>query len=173
MILRLVLLWTVMTDSLVPVSAKKKKTPEAKSQEHWYTHCAPNAELYCRKKAEYQPEEMKPEDEQACRDAIVKACRTKKFTDWQTIKALAGDTRDAEKKRNEECYSSGARCNDLYGNMEASREKEALMEDCISDATERCHIKVHADVMQKGHLKLLIREHGHPKGEGFDHNDEL
>ena len=163
------LLWTLISSTAVITSAARE--PER----DWYKHCVPNAELYCRKKAEHQPDKIRsPEDEQVCRDAIVEACRTEGGTmeGWTKMTELGGNTGKHREERMNECRKRTdliERCEALHVNQ-SGKLKEVVMKMCLLDAVDDCATDAQ---LQAGHIRLVIQTLGHPKGEGFNHDDEL
>ena len=145
-------------------------------------HCVPNAELYCSKKAEHQPDKLPtPEAQKACRDAIVEACHEESdkipWEHYRHVRHLGGE-RDLDMlaARKTACKQHAReKCTAVMGTDEtfqraAQHEKERWMTSCELDAQHSCeddHMWLH------GHRKLLVQRHGHPKGDEFDHNDEF
>ena len=159
------LLWMVISSTQAAISSAKDIDR--------YQHCVPNAELYCRKKAEHQPATT---DEQACRDEIIEACRNQRRNQetWNEIAELAGNTAEDRQKRIVDCKKQAdmfiSKCEIKLRNIENPKQKSASMRNCIRAEERLCATEA---TMKAGHLRLVIKTHGHPKGEGFDHYDEL
>ena len=129
-------------------------------------HCHANAEHYCTKKTEYA--KGGGEEEQKCRDMLLEGCvgQLTALRHTQELLQLSGETTDGRAEKARQCEEE-----EMWHCADIDCEHEKIM--CESTVKTTCYTRVWKENMKAGHLKKVIMRHGHPKGDEFDHNDEL